>query len=134
MPNGNKGFLFSQCESPACESLEQRHCRFLENFEKSLGEYSFLKDEIIKILVGFSRIGGFTRFRILNELRHAISYKLKKEGKKAKRKILKIRNSLFNLLIMNGYIIEAPLFPTNYMPTRERYRISLESVKFFLFS
>ena len=74
------------------------------------------------------------RFRILNELRYAISHKLKKEGKKKKRKILKIRNSLFNLLVMNGYIIETPLFPTNYMPTRERYRISLESVKFFLFS
>ncbi len=119
MPNGDHVFLFSQIEPLVCTTWEKERNRFISNLEMHLGEYSFLKEEVIKILDNFKYITELPKGLILTHIRKEISHKLKKKGKK-RREIKKIRNNLFNILILNEYIVE--IFPP-HMSIREAFTI-----------
>ena len=120
MPNGNLAFLLTQNNTLVCESVEQRHNKSIKDFEKTLGVYSSLKEEIRKTLTSFLNIGVFSKSYILRELRQIVYQKLKKNGKK-RRKIRKISHELFNLLRSTEYIVEAFPSSLNHESVRERF-------------
>ena len=77
-------------------------------FEKDLGNYVFYLDEIIKFLCAvktLDNIGNLYKSNLKEELLKYIAPKAKKKGI-GKENILKLRNSIFESLIKQGYLIE----------------------------
>lgn len=126
LPNGYYGFLLTQGEPLVCESREEKCSRFITDLGVHLGEYSFLKEEIVKIFTNLKHAIELPKSFILTHIRKEISHKLKNKGKK-KRDIIKIRNKLFDILNLHGYIVE--IFPP-HMSIRELFTISHRVIKF----
>ncbi len=87
--------------------------------EVHLGELSYLKEEVIRILTNLMYVIELPKFRILTHIREEIFHKLKKKGKK-KREIIKIRNRLFDILNRHEYIVE--IYPS-HVSIRESFTI-----------
>ena len=133
MPNGKLAFLLTQNDTLVCESVEQRHDNNIKDFEEILGVYSFLQEEIRKVLTSLLNIGVFPKFYIIRELRQVVYQKLKKKGKK-KRAIRKISHELFNHLRSNEYIVEAFPSSLNHESIRERFTVGHRFAGLFLFT
>ena len=91
LPNGDRVFLLTQGDPFVCETREEESRRFITKLEVHLGEYSYLKEEVIRILTNLMHVIEIPEFLILKQIKWEISPKLKKKGIK-KRDIKKIRD------------------------------------------
>lgn len=126
LENGDLFFLFSQGEPLVCESEEQDRNRFITDLEVHLGEYSFLKEEVLRILTSLNFLGEFPKTVMLQFLRQEICPGLIRRGK-TRRDIINIRNKLFNILKLHEYFVS--VFPP-HMAVRKLFTINHGFKKF----
>ncbi len=119
LPNGDQVILLTLGGPLVCEIEEDDRNRFITGLAKNLGEYSYLKEEVMIILSNLKHLTKLRKIYILTHILDIISLKLKIEGKK-KRDILKIRNELFDVLNLHGYSVG--VFPTK-MDIRESFTV-----------
>ncbi len=110
LPNGNHVYFFTQGDQLGCDIREEKYSRFMADLELHLGELSYLKKEVTTIFKNLRYETELPKFLILTHIRSEIFHKLKKKGEKRK-KMIKIRDKLFDILKLHEYIIE--MFPSH---------------------
>ena len=105
LPNGEQVLLFTTGGPLICETGEEKREKFLNGLEMRLGHYSYLKKEVMMILSSLKYMTKLHEQIIKICIKNMVSHKLKIEGKTRKERH-KIRNDLFEIINLHGYIIE----------------------------